>query len=253
MRDVITKNVTEEDIIESADRVFGRGFQRMKLYFMIGLPTEEDDDVRGIVETAARVKEIGRRYFSERRGDRLGLDPRAQAAHAVPVGGDGQRGGDRAQAGAAGRGGARDAAGRPEDARELPVAPRGHLLARRSARCGDLLERGLPARLPLRRLGRGPARRSCGIRRIAEERRRTGFEPQRYLGTIPVTARLPWDHIDIGLEPDFLVKEYRKALKDRLSPPCGKPYKQLLHPSSVAGRRGGRGQEADLLRLRRRL
>ena len=54
------------------------------------------------------------------------------------------------------------------------------------------------------------------------------------MGTMPVTARLPWDHIDIGLEPDFLAKEYRKALKDRLSPPCGKPFKKLLHPSSVA-------------------
>ena len=49
----------------------------------------------------------------------------------------------------------------------------------------------------------------------------------------PVSARLPWDHLDIGLEPDFLVKEYRKALKDRLSPPCGKPFKRLLHPNNV--------------------
>src|SRR4029079_16290486 len=63
MRDVITKNVTEADIIESAHRVFGRGFQRMKLYFMIGLPTEEDADVRGIVETAGRVQEIGHRHL----------------------------------------------------------------------------------------------------------------------------------------------------------------------------------------------
>ncbi len=71
-------------------------------------------------------------------------------------------------------------------------------------------------------------------RAIEETSARTGLEVDRYLGTIPVTARLPWDHIDIGLEPDFLVKEYRKALKDRLSPPCGKPFKQLLHPNSVA-------------------
>src|SRR4029079_19257664 len=35
---------------------------RMKLYFMIGLPTETDEDVVGIVETAARVQAIGRRY-----------------------------------------------------------------------------------------------------------------------------------------------------------------------------------------------
>ena len=43
----------------------------------------------------------------------------------------------------------------------------------------------------------------------------------------------PWDHIDIGLDPAFLVQEYRKALKDRLSPPCGKPFKRLLHPNNV--------------------
>ncbi|HXU65596.1 MAG TPA: TIGR03960 family B12-binding radical SAM protein, partial [Polyangia bacterium] len=61
MRDVIAKNVTEADIIDSAHRVFGRGFSRMKLYFMIGLPTETDEDVTGIVETAARVQAIGRK------------------------------------------------------------------------------------------------------------------------------------------------------------------------------------------------
>ena len=66
-----------------------------------------------------------------------------------------------------------------------------------------------------------------------------GLEVARYLGTIPVTAHLPWDHIDIDLEPDFLLKEYRKALKDRLSPPCGKPYKKLLHPSSVEAAEAG--------------
>ncbi|HEX2658396.1 MAG TPA: TIGR03936 family radical SAM-associated protein, partial [Polyangia bacterium] len=68
----------------------------------------------------------------------------------------------------------------------------------------------------------------------------SGVDVQRYLGTIPVTGRLPWDHIDIGLEPDFLAKEYRKALKDRLSPPCAKPYKKLLHPASVAEAEAGR-------------
>jgi radical SAM-linked protein len=60
-----------------------------------------------------------------------------------------------------------------------------------------------------------------------------GISPARYLGTIPVTARLPWDHIDIGLEADFNLKEYRKALKDRLSPPCGKPFGKLLHHTNV--------------------
>jgi hypothetical protein len=42
---------------------------------------------------------------------------------------------------------------------------------------------------------------------------------------------------------DFLAKEYRKALKDRLSPPCGKPYKQLLHHTSVAAAEAGAKQK----------
>ena len=55
MRDVINKNVTEEEIMETCKTAFEGGYTAVKLYFMIGLPTETDDDVRGIVETAQRV------------------------------------------------------------------------------------------------------------------------------------------------------------------------------------------------------
>jgi radical SAM family uncharacterized protein len=48
MRDVINKNVTEEQLLQTAERVFSRGWQSMKLYFMIGLPTEREEDVREI-------------------------------------------------------------------------------------------------------------------------------------------------------------------------------------------------------------
>jgi radical SAM superfamily enzyme YgiQ (UPF0313 family) len=41
---------------ETAERVFSRGWSKMKLYFMIGLPTETDEDVRGIVETGKRAR-----------------------------------------------------------------------------------------------------------------------------------------------------------------------------------------------------
>jgi radical SAM-linked protein len=53
------------------------------------------------------------------------------------------------------------------------------------------------------------------------------------LGTIPVTARLPWDHFDIGLEDGFLAREYRKALASRLSPPCGKVKGMFIHHTNV--------------------
>jgi radical SAM-linked protein len=60
-----------------------------------------------------------------------------------------------------------------------------------------------------------------------------GLDTARYLGTIPVGARLPWDHIDVGLEDGFLAKEYRKALQDRLSPPCGKVAGAFVHPTNL--------------------
>ena len=60
-----------------------------------------------------------------------------------------------------------------------------------------------------------------------------GIEPGTFLGTIPVTARLPWDHIDVGLEDGFLVKEYRKSLASRLSPPCGKVAGTFVHHDNI--------------------
>jgi hypothetical protein len=60
-----------------------------------------------------------------------------------------------------------------------------------------------------------------------------GVDVAAYLGTRPVTARLPWDHIDVGLEDGFLLGEYRKALKGRASPPCGKVAGMLIHHTNL--------------------
>ena len=55
MRDVINKNVTEEDLLGSVQRAFEAGWRRVKLYFMIGLPTETDEDIAGIGRLVSRV------------------------------------------------------------------------------------------------------------------------------------------------------------------------------------------------------
>jgi radical SAM-linked protein len=60
-----------------------------------------------------------------------------------------------------------------------------------------------------------------------------GLDPAEYLGTLPVTARLPWDHLDVGLEDGFLLREYRKALKDQLSLPCGKAAGAFVHATNL--------------------
>ncbi len=54
LRDVINKNVTEDDLFGAIDAAFAAGWRRCKLYFMIGLPTETDDDVKGIASLLQR-------------------------------------------------------------------------------------------------------------------------------------------------------------------------------------------------------
>lgn len=55
MRDVINKGITEENVLESARIAFGGGYKNIKLYFMIGLPFETDEDVAGIPILAKKV------------------------------------------------------------------------------------------------------------------------------------------------------------------------------------------------------
>jgi len=59
LRDVINKGVTEEDLYSTAEAVFKAGWSSIKLYFMIGLPTETQEDLDGIVAMAKKVVELG--------------------------------------------------------------------------------------------------------------------------------------------------------------------------------------------------
>ena len=66
MRKVINKMVTEEDLIRTVATAYGNGWRQVKLYFMCGLPTETDDDVLQIAEVARRVIETGRKVSGTR-------------------------------------------------------------------------------------------------------------------------------------------------------------------------------------------
>jgi len=57
LRDVINKGTSESDILEVADRIAGQRFNQLKLYFIIGLPTETDDDTEDIVKLTLAVKD----------------------------------------------------------------------------------------------------------------------------------------------------------------------------------------------------
>lgn len=72
LRDAINKNVTEEDLLKSCRTVFEGGCNAVKLYFMLGLPTETDEDVLGIADLADKVYRTWKQYaVSRARGIRI--------------------------------------------------------------------------------------------------------------------------------------------------------------------------------------
>ena len=228
MRDVVNKNVTDAQLMETAERVFSRGWSKMKLYFMIGLPTEEDEDVRDIVRTGARALDVARRVRCDKRGRvTVSVSTHVPKPH-TPF-----------------QWCAMDS--HDEILRKQSVLldeaskTRAHLKMHKSD--GSWLE-GMLARGD-RRLAdviEGAFRRGArfdswdellDLDSWKDSLEDHGVDPAWFLGTIPVSATLPWSHIDVGLEQGFLAREYRKALRNRLSPPCGKTVGSFVHHTNV--------------------
>lgn len=228
MRDVVNKNVTEAQLLETAERVFSRGFDSMKLYFMIGLPTEEDDDVRGIAHVGKNALDVGRRVGRGRPKVTVSVSTHVPKPHTPfqwcamdPL----------------------DEVTRKQGIlRDCVRGSRGLTLRTHDA-TGSVLE-GV--------LARGDRSLAAVIERAFDNGARFdswdehlkidvwqealahfGVDTGKFLGTIPVGARLPWDHIDVGLEHGFLEREYRRALRNRLSPPCGKAKGMFVHHTNV--------------------
>ncbi len=229
MRDVVNKNITEAHIEESSRRVFARGWHRLKLYFMIGLPTEDDEDVRGIVETGLRMLRIGRQQAGNRAEVTVSVSSHVPKPH-TPLqwcAQDKLHEIDRKQS-----------ILRQTAARERSLRLKHHhsgisfiegILARGDRRLADVVEAAWRAGA---RFDGWDEVFDLDLWTAALEAHHV--EVDAYLGTRPITARLPWDHLDVGLEDGFLLGEYRKALKGRASPPCGKVAGMLIHHTNLA-------------------
>jgi radical SAM family uncharacterized protein/radical SAM-linked protein len=236
MRDVINKNVTEEQLIDTAERIFSKGWDRMKLYFMIGLPTEQDEDVRGIVETGRRALDAGKNAMKKAgKGKAI-----ARASVTVSVSTHVPKPHTPFQWCAM------DTLDQIEHkqyllrdtARSLRVELKTHnaresvlegVFARGDRRLADVIEEAFRNGA---RFDSWEEHLKLGIWQAAFTK--FSVETGRYLGTLPVNGRLPWDHLDIGLEDGFLAREYRRALQNRLSPPCGKAVGMFVHHTNVA-------------------
>ena len=78
MRDIINKNITEEQLLEAVQAAFESGWNSLKLYFMFGLPYEEEEDLAGIIHMLKGVKAVGNRYA------RRAVEIKAGLANFVP-------------------------------------------------------------------------------------------------------------------------------------------------------------------------
>jgi len=81
LRDVINKNLTEEEILTTCANAFSGGWNNVKLYFMLGLPTETDEDVLGIAELVYKVIQTWKEFASNKK---RGLRVHVATAYFVP-------------------------------------------------------------------------------------------------------------------------------------------------------------------------
>lgn len=228
MRDVINKNVTEAQLMETAERVFSRGFDKMKLYFIMGLPTEQDEDVLGIAEVGKNALAVGRR---------LGKRPNVTVSVSVHVpkphtpfqwcAMDDVEQVQRKQRLL--RDALRGKKGITLRMHDSTASELEGVLARGDRRLADVIERAY----------RNGAFFDSWDEQFKKDVWTEAFthfaiDTTPYLTTLPLDARLPWDHIDVGLEDGFLEREYRKALQSRLSPPCGKARGMFIHHTNVS-------------------
>ena len=218
LRDVINKGVTEDDLMNAVSASFSQGWLRMKLYFMIGLPTETDEDVLGIAELCRRALELARASVppSKRCAVRIGTSvavfiPKAQTAF--------QWCGQTP----------------PEEVRRrqkflADAVPRGVDL-RYHDYASSFLEavlsrsgrEALPLILEAHRLG---ARFDAWSDQFKLEiwqqaAENVGFDMQRAAcEPFEVGGPLPWDHISAGVSPRWLEREWERALEGTLTPDC---------------------------------
>ena len=218
LRDAINKNVTEEEILSTCATAFSGGWNSVKLYFMLGLPTETDEDVIGIAELVYKILQVWRENGS---GKKRGLSINLATAYFVP---------------------------KPFTPFQwaAQITPeeylrRVHLLqANLHAKCVDYRyhESDL-SRLEAvmargdRRVGRALLEaHNLGCRldgwdeyfdyeKWLEAFRRAGLDPDFYTTRgYGVDEILPWQTIDVGVTTNFLLREREKALRSESTPDC---------------------------------
>ncbi|MFO7941061.1 MAG: TIGR03960 family B12-binding radical SAM protein [Bacillota bacterium] len=230
LRDVINKGVTEEDFESALRTAFGSGCDQLKLYFMIGLPTETDEDVRGIAEMVHKARELFSDGGSSRRPLRLNLSvacfipkPHTPFQWEPQIGVEEFRRRVRSLRERLPRKGVKLSYHDPVSSRIEAVLSRG------DRRLAPVIAKAhsLGARLE------GWTEHFDG--KIWENAfRETGIDPDHYVDEQELGVPLPWDHLDTRVSREFLLFEREKAFSAETTPDC------RWNPCSLCGVCSGR-------------
>ena len=215
LRKVINKVIPDDRLIATAEAVFSRGWRTIKLYFMIGLPTETDEDVVAICNLAKRVLHVGRKYHGKGASVHVGVSTFVPKPH-TPfqwVAQEGRATIERHQ----------EILRRESRMHGLKISWNDYdssqveaLLSRGDRRLSDVIQRAWE--LGTRFDGwRECFRFDAWVQALAE----TGLEMEFYCRrTRGRDEILPWAHINAGVSAEFLWREWEKSLEAGTSDDC---------------------------------
>lgn len=214
LRALINKWIPDEELIGMASQAFARGWDHVKLYFMIGLPTERDDDIDAIADLCARTVEAGRRH-NRRAAVRLGVStfvpkPFTPFQWAEQIDREETEARQRRLLWRLGRSPAvKFGRHHPE---ETWIEG---LVSRADRRAGDLIEAAW----------RNGARFDAWSEHLRVEAweqaiAQTGFDARDALRARDPEERLPWDHLDIHVPKRWFQEDWARALVLRHAPDC---------------------------------
>lgn len=205
MRRVINKMISDEDMLENAKIAFENGWRQIKLYFMIGLPGERDEDLDAIIELTRKVLAVGRKA-GIRPQLNITISPFSPKSH-TPFQWEAQIPIDEIH---------RKHAYLRDRVKRLPIRlklrdPRVSflegVLGRSDRRVADVIETAW------RNGARFDAWKEWFNFEIWEKAfAEVGIDPHQFSGTLPLDRTLPWTHIDKGnLTTEFLMRQRARA------------------------------------------
>ncbi len=214
LRNVINKGISEEDILHTAEDAFSAGWELLKLYFMIGLPTETDEDIEGVIELAYGIRTAGKRHSRKKVKLHIAVSSFVPKAH-TPFQWERMNSIEELQC--------------KQDMLKHRLRPKDMDLNWHDVHTSYL--EGVFARGD-RRLGRVLAEahaRGCKFDSWREHFNfstwsdvfaRTNVNPEQYLREREEREILPWQHLDSGIATEYLWEERLKALSSEGTPPC---------------------------------